>query len=130
MQKEITKNGIPFTEHIGSPRGADFVLFTNDSHTKEDVATAKAQIRAQRDALTVKVASLFDRVDDYKSRIFSLECCKPLKWYQIEQDEDLLKSEFLNDCTPQQFADKHIIGKAKATERKYLKLYGNSIYNM
>lgn len=125
----VTSNGIPFTEEIYSSRGASFVLFpiTDKQSTSEEISKAKAEIRDQRDAVSIKVAGDSELDDLYKSAYFRDARVKPLRWYQIEQDERLIRAERKKGTTPTEFVDQFVIPFVAETEKKYRKKFGDKI---
>lgn len=125
----VTSNGIPFTEEIYSSRGASFVLFpiTDKQSTSEEISKAKAEIRDQRDAVSIKVAGDSELDDLYKSAYFRDARLKPLRWYQIEQDERLIRAERKKGTTPTEFVDQFVIPFVAETEKKYRKKFGDKI---
>ena len=124
----ITSNGIPFTEDIVSSQGAAFVLFPTPQNTKEDIDKAKSEIRDQRDAVRISIANDEDLDDRYKSAYFRDPRTKELKWYQIEQDEKLIRRERKKGTTPTEFVDQFVLPFIKETEEKYRGKHGDKMY--
>lgn len=127
---EKTSNGIWFTEDIGSIHGAYFVLFPTDKHTKEDVDAAKKEIRNNRDAIGIKLADEDDWDSIYKTLYFRIPTTKPLRWYEIEQDEKLIRSERKKGTTPAEFVTKFVLPNVEKNKAKMLEKHGKSIYEM
>jgi hypothetical protein len=130
LELEETSNGIPFDEFIASRDGASFILYPNSNHKKSDIEKAKEELKSQRDVIAIRVANDSDLDDLYKKAIFRDARTKPLKWYQIEQDEKLLREERKKGTTPEEFVTKIVLLRVKKTETANLKQYGKSIYKM
>lgn len=124
---EKTTNGIMFTESIISSQGASFILFPEKEHTKSEIEAAKREIHRDRDVVSLRIADEGDRDDIYKSQYFSDPRVRPLKWYQIEQDENLIRRERKKGTTPTEFVDKFVFPFIKETEKKYRSKYGDKI---
>jgi len=126
---DVTSNGIPFTEEIVSHKGASFTLFpiSDLQKTSKFIDKAKSEIRNQRDAVSIKVADDNDWDELYKSAYFRDPRTKVLKWYQIEQDEKLIRSERKKGTTPTEFVDKFVLPFTKETEKKFRDRSGDKI---
>lgn len=81
--EEHTKSGIPFTEEIASINGAEFVLYPEPSHTKQQIREAIAEIKDNRDVVYIKVADERDRDELYIRNIFRHPLTRPLRWYEV-----------------------------------------------
>lgn len=127
---EHTKNGIMYTWDIASSQGASFILFPESHHTQKQIKQAKAEIRNDHDVVSLKVADEDDRDYLYKGEIFRIPATRPLKWYQIEQDEKLLRKERKKGTTAQQFVDTFVLPFTKETEAKMLAKHGTKIYSL
>lgn len=127
--KEYTDNGILYTWELAGPDGASFTLFPDDDHTKEQAKEAKAWLRNTRDVVHLSIADDNDRDYLYKSEYFRDPRCRPLRWYQIEQDDKLIRKERKAGTTPTQFVDRFVVPFVKETEEKHYKLYGDKMYN-
>jgi len=127
MYYETTTNGIKYTEDIVSSQGAAFILYPDANHTSEDVKNAKDEIRRNRDVVYMRVASEYDRNEAYKAEVFRIPATRPLKWYEIEQDEDVLQRERLKGTTPEEFVNKFVLPYVEQTKAKYLAKYGDRI---
>lgn len=130
MQEEKTSNGIMYTWDIASSQGASFILFPEATHTKEQIKQAKAEIRRNQDVVSMRVADENDRDYFYKGEIFRIPATRPLKWYQIEQDDKLLRRERKKGTTPQQFVDTFVLPFVKETEAKMLAKHGEKMYGI
>jgi hypothetical protein len=128
--KEQTKNGIMYTWDIASSQGASFILFPESTHTQEQIRQAKAEIRNDHDVVSLKVADENDRDYLYKGEVFSIPETKPLKWYQIEQDERLLRRERKKGTTAQEFVNTYVLPFVKEIEAKLLLKHGDKIYGL
>jgi hypothetical protein len=127
--KEYTHNGILYTWELAGPQGASFILFPDEIHTKEDIDRAKAWLRDNQDVVWLKVANDDDRDDLYKSDYFRDPRTRPLKWYQIEQDEKLIRRERKKGTTPEEFVTLFVLPFVKETEIKMLEKHGENMYN-
>lgn len=130
MQKEYTKNGILYTWELASSEGASFILFPSATNTKEEIETAKNDIRNSQDVVWMKVANDDDRDYLYKSEIFRIPETRDLKWYQIAQDDKVLRKCRLQGLTPQQYVDKIVLPFIKETEAAFLETHGTKIYGI
>jgi hypothetical protein len=104
-------------------------LFPNESHSKEDIAKAKAWLRDNQDVVWLKVADDDDQDDLYKSEYFSDPRTRALKWYQIEQDDNLIRRERKKGTTPADFVTNFVLPFIKETEAKMLAEHGEKMYN-
>src|SRR6185437_12150000 len=96
MSSENTTNGILYIEHIENSNGAGFVLFPEDRHTIEMIKEAITELMNSRDVVSMRVAGENDRDDMYRAEIFRHSDVRPLKWYQINaDDQQLLRAERL-----------------------------------
>jgi len=130
MKLDKTSNGIPFSEDISSIDGASFILFPKRTHSPEEIAFAKREIRVERDVVSLKVAKEEDKDEQYKSEIFSHPETRKLKWYQIEQDENLIRRERKKGTTPNLFVLRYVLPYIKRTEKKFKKEHGESMYQI
>lgn len=128
MRYEHTYNGILFTEEICSSEGASFILFPEDTHTAEDIKNAKAQLRNDRDVVSITLATASDRDYFYKGEYFRDERVRSLKWYQIEQDEKLIRRERNKGTSPADFVTAFVIPFTKEVENRNFEKSGKSIY--
>lgn len=119
-----------YTWDIASSQGASFILFPEATHTKEQIKQAKAEIRRNQDVVSMRVADENDRDYFYKGEIFRIPATRPLKWYQIEQDDKLLRRERKKGTTPQQFVDTFVLPFVKETEAKMLAKHGEKMYGI
>lgn len=125
--KNYTSNGILFTEEITSINGASFVLFPEKHHSKEDIQQAKAQIRHERDVVSMTLASEDDRDYLFKGDYFLVPACRPLRWYQIEQNEKLIRSERRKGTTPEDFVIRYVLPFVDRVEAENRAKYGNQL---
>lgn len=124
---QVTANGIKFTEEITSVNGATITLYP-DNHTAEEIEVAKAEIRRDLDVVSMRVASEEDRDYLYKGEYFRIPSTRSLKWYQIEQDEKLIRRERKAGTTPAQFVERYVLPFVAEVEARYLLFYGESMY--
>lgn len=126
MFLEETTNGIKFHEEITSVNGATFTLFPDKHHTTEDIKKAKAEIRRNRDVVSMGIADAYDRDELYKSEIFQHPATKPLRWYEIEQDKEILRRERNRGTTPDEFVKNIVLPNVEKTRQKYFDRYGEA----
>lgn len=127
---DSTPNGVPFTEDTHGPHGAAFVVYPLPYHTEEDIKKAKQWLRNQKDVVSLKIASDYEWDDIYKSAYFRDPRVRPLKWYQIEQDEKLIRKERKKGTTPKEFVDKFVLPHIGRTEDRMRGEHGEKIYQM
>lgn len=126
---EYTKTGIKYHWEIVSSDGAGFILFpTPEQNTKEQIAQAKDEIRSNRDTVYIRLASEYDRDHLYKSEIFDEPEARSLHWYQINDDEELIRRERLKGTTPQEYVQLYVLPFIKETEEKRREALGDKIY--
>jgi len=130
MTTEHTPNGIMYKWYLVGPQGAGFILFPEKSHTKEDINRAKLHLRNSQDVVTLRLANIDDRVDHYKAKVFEHPATRPLKWYQIAQDELVLKREMLKGTTPDEYVQQFVLPYIEETEQVFLARYGEDIYHI
>jgi hypothetical protein len=130
MQIEYTTNNIKYSWTIANSNGASFILYPNSNHTKDDIKKAKSEIRHNQDVVSIKVADKYDIMELYKSDIFNDPRTKPLKWYQIQSDNDTLLKAIKEGITPKDYVTNIVLPNIKNTERKLLRFYGKSIYSI
>lgn len=124
---EKTQNGIEYTEEIISCNGAAFILYPSRSHSPEMVKAAIAEIRSARDVVRIRIATEEDRDYLYCSEIFRHPECAELKWYEINQDEKLIRSERQKGTTVAKFVRCFVIPWVQETRERNLKKYGDKI---
>lgn len=122
------KTGIPYTWDLAGSRGANFILYPTSDHSPELIAQAKNNLRVNHDVVSVHVATAEDRDRLYKEEYFRAPRTVPLRWYQIEQDEKLIRRERLKGTTPTEFVERFVLPFIKQTEAKFLETYGEHIY--
>lgn len=125
-----TPNGIGYEEYIESVNGATIILYPEENHSKEDVSEAKKWLKDNLDVVSIRIADNWDLDNAYKKDIFRDPRTKKLKWYQIEQDEKLIRKERKKGTTPEEFVTKIVLPNVKKTESEMKKKYGKSIYEM
>lgn len=122
--KEYTTNGILYTWELAGSAGAAFIIYPEVGHTKKDIAAAKAELRAQHDVVSLHQATPEDWDRLYKGEIFRQPETKPLKWYEIEQDDEVIRRERLKGTTPANFVKDIVLPNIAVTTEKYVKRYG------
>lgn len=128
--KEYTTNGILYTWELAGSEGASFILYPTDNNSKAEINAAKAELRHNHDVIWLRLANEDDRDYLYKGDIFRIPETKPLKWYQIEQDEATIRKARLQGLTPQQFVDTLVLPYIAATEQRYFLQHGQKMYGI
>ncbi len=128
--KEHTKNGILYTWDISSSQGASFILFPEPHHTQEQIRQARQELRNDHDVVSLRVADENDRDYLYKGEIFRIPETRNLKWYQIEQNEKLIRRERIKGTTARAFVDTLVLPFIKETEERFKLKFGDKIYQM
>lgn len=126
---QTTSNGVPYEDHIVSPKGAQFILFPNSDHSKKDVDCAKRELRIMRDVVSIRVASLEDRIDKYRSQVYTHPKCKNLKWFQINDDRKIMLNYLRSNRSPEEYVEKEVLPNIEATENRLFKEHRTNIYN-
>lgn len=127
---EYTSNGIMYTWELASSEGASFILFPSSDNTKSQISAAKTEIRRSRDVVSLKLANEEDLDYHFKSAIFREPETRKLKWYQIEQDEKVIRKARLEGINPNQFVQQYVLPNVAQTEQKMLEKFGNKIYGI
>ncbi len=128
---EYTPNGIMYTWEIAGPKGASFMLFPDEKHTKADVSAAGVWIRDNRDVVYMSLAQEEDRDDLYRAEIFRHPHCRGLKWYEINADNmKLIRKCRKVKMTVQQYVESHVIGQENQTHINNFNLRGSKIYDI
>lgn len=104
--KEFTDNGMEFTWRLSGPDGADFVLWPEPHHTREDIREAKRSLRRNRDVTGIRLANDSDYYHRFRSQVFTHPLTKHLHWSQIDFEYDDWAEN--KDITPKQFIDQHL----------------------
>lgn len=128
--KEYTSNGIMYTWELASSEGASFILFPEEGTSKEEIEKAKQYLKNNQDVVWLKVANEDDRDYLYKSDYFRDPRTRPLKWYQIEQDEKLIRRERKKGTTPTDFVTNFVLPFIKQTEENMLEQHGENMYGI
>ena len=127
--KEYTNNGIMYTWELAGSQGASFILFPTADNTQEQINAAKQELRNSHDVVSLRVASEEDMDDLYKTDYFRDKRVRPLKWYQIEQDEKLIRKARKAGVTIDQFVTDYVLPFTNLVEAKMLEKYGQKMYN-
>ena len=127
MQLERTKNGLLYSWDLVSSEGAAFILYPTPSHSQAEINAAEREIRHTQDVVRIHVANEDDRDYLYKTYIFEQPETKPLKWYEIEQDPEILRRERVKGTTPEAYVKNIVLPNVDATREKYIRRYGNYI---
>ncbi|WP_199119908.1 hypothetical protein [Pedobacter sp. ASV28] len=126
---ETTTNGIEFTENIVSSKGAEFVLFPTKAHTAEMIRAAKQELRNSRDVVRLRMATAADRDEMYRSEIFAHPATKAFKWYEINDDADLITRERKKGTPIIGYINTYVIPYAIEMRSKNLQKFGEKIIN-
>lgn len=130
MNYEKTTNGIMYTEAIISVNGAGFVLFPDRNHTPKMVKGAIAEIRQNRDVVSIRVANEDDRDELYRTEIFRHPAVRPLKWYEINADDkQLLRTERLKGTSADEYVTHFVLPFTEQTKSDNLERFGDKIFD-
>lgn len=127
MQEERTSNGILYTWELAGPHGAAFLLFPDPHHTKQDIQKAKQELKDNQDVVAISVADDDDRDYIYKSKIFRDPRTKDLKWFEIQQDEKLIRTERRKGTTPEDFVTTHVLPFIEQVRKANFEKFGVDI---
>lgn len=117
--KDKTSNGVAYTWDIVSSQGASFILYPGPEHTADDVKRAKAEIRAERDVVSIRVADEDDRDEDYRAQIFRDPRTKPLMWYEINADDrKLIRRERKAGTSVHDYVSRYVLPCIRETALK------------
>lgn len=124
-----TPNGVFYTENTHGPHGAEFILFPLPNQTFDDMQKAKAFIYRQKDVVKLRVANETDWDDRFKAAYFRDPRVKPLKWYQVHQDDKIIRKQRHKGLTPTEFVDQFVLPNIGKTEDEMRAKYGTKIYS-
>lgn len=124
---EYTTNGIMFTEDIISINGAAFVLFPEPQHTKEQLKQAIAEIKDNRDAVSIIIANDEQRDDLYLTTIFRNPAVHHLRWYEINCDKDLIRRERVKGTPPETYISLYVLPNVEAVREANIQKYGDKM---
>ncbi len=127
MMTEITSNGVSYTYDIVSSQGASFILYPRPEHSDADVAVAKREIRNSRDVVSMRVASDEDLDYLYKDAYFRDPRCRDLRWFEIEQDEKVIRRERKKGTSPADFVTHFVLPFTEINKTKAIETFGPSI---
>ena len=127
MILETTSNGVSYTYDIVSSQGASFILYPRLGHTDADMADAKREIRNSRDVVSIRVASEYDLDYLYKDAYFRDPRCRHLRWFEIEQDEKIIRKERKNGTSPSDFVTHFVLPFREKNRAKAIETFGVSI---
>jgi len=125
---ETTTIGMEFTWDLAGSQGASFILYPTDAHTTKEVKEAKQELRDSRDVVSIRVASTHDLVDRFNDAIFSHPDTKKLKWYEINNEFDVLRKAMKKGITTDDYVKNDVLPNVKVTKKMYLAKHGKSIY--
>lgn len=130
MNYEKTTNGVMYTESIISVNGAGFVLFPDRNHTPKMVKDAIAEIKHNRDVVSIRVANEDDRDELYRTEIFRHPAVRSLKWYEINADDiQLLRAERLKGTSADEYVNKYVLPLTEQTKSDNLERFGDKIFD-
>jgi hypothetical protein len=131
MNYEKTTNGIMYTEAIISSNGAGFILYPDEHHTSQMIKAAKAEIRFNRDVVSMRVANEDDRDDLYRTEIFRHPATRPLKWYEINADnKQLIRTERLKGTSADDYVNRYVLPFTVETKAHNLEQFGDKIFDI
>lgn len=130
MSTEKTSNGIAYTSQAISYNGADFVLYPGPHHTEEDIKKAKEELFRSRDVVRIALASDSDRDGLFIKEVFMCPAVVPLRWFQININHQLIRSERLKGTTPEEYVTRYVLPVIEQTHAENLQKFGESIYKM
>lgn len=129
MDLDKTSNGISYSEEITSINGASFLLFPDENHTKQMIASAKQEIRNSRDVVSIRVASEGDRDEQFRWDIFKNPLVSKLRWYEINADDyTLIRRERLNKTASTDFIERFVLPCIADTVELNLNRFGYKIF--
>lgn len=126
--EEHTKNGIFFTEEIASINGAEFVLYPEPTHTKQQIREAIAEIKDNRDVVYIKVADERDRDERYIRDIFRHPLTHQLRWFQVNIPSETIREKRKQGLPVVDYIREYVLPFVAETEAGNLKKYGEEIY--
>jgi len=130
MNYEKTTNGVMYTEAIISVNGAGFVLFPDRNHTPKMVKEAIAEIRQNRDVVSIRVANEDDRDELYRTEIFRHPAVRPLKWFEINADDkQLLRTERLKGTSADEYVTHFVLPFTEQAKSDNLERFGDKIFD-
>lgn len=130
MLTEKTSNGIAYTEEVISYNGAEFILFPEAHHTPEEIEQAKQELKYSRDVTRISMATDSDRDGLYIKEIFRCPATAPLRWFQINVNPTLVRSERKKGTTPEEYVNRYVLPVIEQTHAQNLQKYGEGIYKM
>ncbi|MFA7307646.1 MAG: hypothetical protein WC026_13340 [Hyphomicrobium sp.] len=125
--KEYTSNGIQYTYDLSS-NGGHFTLFATANHTEKEILNAKNELKHERDVVSLKLATDEDFDDYFKLEYFRDARLRNLKWWQINQNEKLIRKERKKGTTPTQFVDNFVLPLVSQTEQFYREKHKGLIF--
>ncbi len=129
MFTELTKNGIEYTYDL-SVNGARYVLWPADKTTKEDIKEAKHWLRDNHDVVSIRIADEYDLDQRYNTDIFEDQRVRPLKWYQVNNDLDLIRKERKSGLSVADYITKNVLPFIAETEKRLVAKHGaESVYS-
>jgi hypothetical protein len=128
---EKTRNGIEYIDEIASIEGAGFVLFPTAEQTPKMVKEAIREIFNDRDVVSLKVANEKDWDERYRSEIFAHPFSRPLRWYEINADDQSeLRAERLKGTTVLDYINRFVLPFTAETKARNIARYGDNIINL
>ena len=75
----------------------------------------------------MRVANDSDLDQHFIKNVFRVPATKSLRWYEIEQDEAIVRAERKKGTNPFQYVQNIVLPNKEATKQKYIAKYGESI---
>lgn len=123
-----TPNGIFYKEQDLFPDGVSFVLFAPAETPADDLLQAKAFLRDTRDVVGIKVAKEADWIDQYRREFFCDPRVRDLKWYQVNDDNQLVRAAVRQGLSPADYVTTWVIPCSAYAESKNMSEFGSVIY--
>lgn len=129
MQLDKTSNGISYSEEIASIKGASFLLFPDEMHTKEMIAIAIKEIRNSRDVNSIKVATDNDRDELFRWDIFINPLVRKLRWYEVNAgDYTIIRRERVKGTSVEDYILRFVLPCIADTVQSNFDRFGYQIF--
>lgn len=124
---EFTDKGVAYTWSLAGPNGAFFIVFPDSSLNEEDIKEAISYLHDSRDVVSIRIATDADRDELFKAGYFRDSRCRPLRWYEIEQDPVLIRTAREAKMTPEDFVSKYVIPRVNEVRNRNIAKFGKDI---
>lgn len=121
MKLDQTSNGVPFRSHVVNQWGDEFILFPNAEHSPSDIKNAIAELRDNRDAVSIRVARDEDLDNLFVDQVFRHPEVKPLKWFEVYQDYQVIRTQRQKGMTAEEFVNVYVLPNVEQTREANLK---------